>query len=248
MPTRFFEALRDRLGVRSVLSATALFAILYFIFDVSIEYFVQTGIAMAIVGLTDVAGDAYDLRESVQHGGIGLSAIAGSAAMLALGSESVGAPAIFLVVGSWFVLDAVQTARHEGATTEPSQRDGHEVYRTYVARRVHETLDERPLTRRELHDELDADDGTVDDAVEELRDRGVVECRGSELRVVPSRDGPTAASRLRTLARRIARPLTLELEDGRSARSSEDDGEYRITETSKRATTEENPERLEARR
>jgi len=158
----------------------------------------------------------YDVRQSVRNAGFGVYALIGGAAM-ALSDPNVGAlPVAFLLVGAWFVVDAVQTVRHDGATED--QPTGREVYHDYVGRRVREALDDGPRTRRELSEALDADDEAVDAALAKLESRGVVVREGSAIRLDDTDDGGIAA-RVAGLARRIARPVTLELggDDGEDA-------------------------------
>jgi hypothetical protein len=173
---------------------------------------------MAVFGLSELVTDVYDVRQSVRHAGFGIYVLISGAALLLLGDSGlVALPVAFLLVGTWFVADAVQTVRHEGATED--EPTGREVYRDYVGRRVHEALDDGPRTRRELSEALDADDGAIDAALAKLRSRGVVVREGSAFRVVDSDDEGVAA-RVAGLGRRIARPLTLELDSA----GSDDEG------------------------
>jgi len=206
------EALRDALRERVTFRAAAQWlvagAVLYHFLGPSPAQFVTTTVSMAVFGLSELVTDVYDVRQSVRNAGFGLYALVGGAALLLLGDSNVLAvPVALLLVGAWFVVDAVQTVRHEGATEdEPTGRD---VYHDYVGRRVHEALDDGPRTRRELSEALDADDEAIDAAVAKLQSRGVVAREGSAIRAVdPDDDG--IAARLAGFARRIARPLTLE--------------------------------------
>ncbi|WP_436911089.1 MFS transporter [Halosimplex marinum] len=206
------EALRDRLGFWPALQWIAVGAVLWHLLDPSPAQFVTTAVSMAVFGLSELVTDVYDVRQSVRNAGFGVYALVGGAAMLLLGDSGlVALPVAFLLVGAWFVADALQTVRHEGATED--EPTGREVYRDYVGRRVHEALDDGPLTRRELSEALDADDEAVDAALAKLRSRGVVVREGSAFRVADSDDDGVAA-RVAGLARRIARPLTLEFGDG----------------------------------
>lgn len=211
MTRALLEAVRDRLTVRNALTAVAVFGGLHFVLGVSRAQ-LATSMAMGlVVGLADVVTDVYDLRNSVKHLATGLPAVVGGLVLLAFDDGPVWVPVAILLVGGWFVLDAVQTVRHEGAT-KPA-RTGREVYRSYVARRVHETLADGPLTRRELGDELDADPADVDRAVERLVDRGVLERAGSELREAPDPESDGLArvgEWIRRFAGRVARPVALE--------------------------------------
>jgi hypothetical protein len=220
MSTRLDEALRDRLELRTVIVWFTLMAALYY-FGTSLPQLATTTVMSAVLGLNKILADTYDLRESVKYVGLGAVAVLSGVVLLFV-EGSVLLPVAFLLIGSWFVLNAVQTVRHEGATEPP--RDGHDVYRDYVARRVHETLKERSQTRRELGESLDADDEAIDIAVERLLDRDVIERTGSEFRVSSS----LARSRLdhvririAGMARRIARPIAIEFDD--STRSKQED-------------------------
>lgn len=208
------DALRERLTAKSVGTALVFAAGFHHFFGASPIQVAATMLVGAVVGLADVAQDAYDVREAVAHGLNGAIAFAGTGLLYALGE---GPPLWFLAlfgsIGAWFLADAAQTARHEGVVER--ERDGRDVYRDYVARRVHETLEERPRTRRELRDALDADAEAVDAAVADLRERGVVVEKGSELRLDETDEsaGERVANRLAGLARRIARPVALEFRE-----------------------------------
>lgn len=88
------------------------------------------------------------------------------------------------------------------------------MYRNYVGRRIHETLDAGPRTRRELFDALDADDATIESALDRLQERGVVVRDGSEFRLDSTETERLGRIRsaLAGFGRRIARPMTLELD------------------------------------
>ncbi|WP_123537709.1 MFS transporter [Halosimplex salinum] len=208
------EALRERLTVRGALQWAGLLALLWHVLDPTTPQFVTTVVSMALFGLTELVTDVYDVRQSVRNAGIGLYALVGGAAMLLFDDGTTWLPVAFLIVGVWFVADAVQTIRYEGATED--EPTGREVYHDYVARRVVEALDAGPRTRRELSETLEADDDAVDATIEKLESRGVVVREGSSLRVDDSDDEDGAVGRvtgaLAGFARRIARPLTLELD------------------------------------
>ncbi|WP_436926820.1 MFS transporter [Halosimplex amylolyticum] len=206
------EALRERLGFWAALQWAGVLAFLWYVLGPSPAQFITTLVSLAIFGLTELVTDVYDVRQSVRNGGIGVYALVGGVAMALFDDGTLWLPVAFVLVGLWFVADAVQTVRHEGATE--TERTGREVYHDYVARRVHETVEERPHTRRELSEVLEADDDAVDAAVERLESRGVVVREGSSIRAAESED-PGVVGRLRErsggFVRRLARPLTLEL-------------------------------------
>ncbi|MFB6150467.1 MAG: MFS transporter [Haloarculaceae archaeon] len=224
MTAALLETLRERLHLRTVLGWLGVLALVHFGFGSSLPQVATTAAVSGVVGLNELLSDAYDLRDSVGHAGVGVAAVVSGVGLLAFDEGAAWLPLGFVLVGGWFVLDAVQTVRHEGATEAQTTRDGREVYRDYVARRVHETVRERSLTPRELGDELDADDEDVEAAVERLRDRGAVERVGSELRPASDERGRLARVRERaaTVARRIARPVTIEFgSDGRDDGTAE---------------------------
>lgn len=208
------EAVRERATLRAVGSVLVALGVLRLVVDASVPQLATTATLGAVTGLADIVEDVYDVRESVTSGWVGAVAVVGSVPLLAFGGGPGWFSVTLLVAGGWFLLDAVQTARHEGLTEDDP--DGREVYRNYVARRTHETLAERPHTRRELCDALDADDETVEAALDRLRERDVVEQTGSEFRVRSSETGRLGRGRrmLADLGRRVARPVTLELESG----------------------------------
>lgn len=206
-------ALRERLSFWSVLQWVGLLAVLWYLLNPSPVQFATTVVSMGLFGLSELASDVYDLRESVRQSGFGIYALVGGTALLMYGDEGVWLPAAFLLVGAWFVLDGVQTVRHEGATeSEPSGRD---VYHDYVGRQVVAALEEGPRTRRELSEALVADDDAIAAAVAKLERRAVLTRDGSAVRLTESDSegmGARAAGTLGWFARRVARPLTLELE------------------------------------
>ncbi|PSP75074.1 MFS transporter [Halobacteriales archaeon QS_1_68_20] len=213
------DALRDRLDRRSLVLGLAFLVGLRVGLGASVAKLAMTGTLVVVAGLADAASEAYDLRESVERAWVGVVASVGSAGMIALGEDPGWLQLAFLAVGSWFLLDAVQTVRHKGTTDAADPPDGRTVYRDYVARKIQETLRDRPMTRRELSDAMESDDETVDAALEHLRVRGVVSQEGSELQVTQTEPkGRVARIHDWTgkVARRIARPLTLEFRSGGS--------------------------------
>ncbi|MEZ3117396.1 hypothetical protein RYH80_15885 [Halobaculum sp. MBLA0147] len=219
------DAVAERLTIRALTETTLALGVLWVVLDPSPLQFVTMLVSVGVVAATDVVGDAYDLRESVRHAGLGVYALLGGLGMVVLpgttlveasadatGPEALAVPVLFLLAGLWFVVDAVQTARHLGATRDTL--DGRAVYREHVRHRVREALAERPRTRRELLEALDADPEDVTTAVQTLRDRGVVTRSGSELRLpTESRDEgrlDRLRDRLVAVGRRLARPISLE--------------------------------------
>jgi hypothetical protein len=207
------EAVRERLTLRAVVYFLVAIAILRVVVDASVPQLAVTAVLSLVTGAADVVRDVYDVRQSVTGAWAGVVAVVGSGVLIGLGEGPLWFSATFLVAGAWFLLDAVQTVRHEGLTED--EPTGREVYRNYVGRQIHETLDEHPHTRRELFDALDADDETVAAALDRLRERGVVVQEGSEFRLDASEDDGGALAGIRGtlagLARRIARPVALEL-------------------------------------
>lgn len=208
--------LREQIEARSVLGFLVLLAVLRVFLGASLVQLATTAATGAVHGLSEAAADAYDLRSEVRYLGFGGVVVLSGGALLAFGDGSSGVSAGFLVVGSWILLDAVQTLRYEGVTKSDTARDGVEVFHEYVVRRIDETLRERPRTRRELSEALDADEADVDRALETLRERGLLEREGSELRISSASDrGRLGAARdkLGSGASRLARPARLELEE-----------------------------------
>ncbi|WP_227379687.1 hypothetical protein [Haladaptatus halobius] len=109
--------------------------------------------------------------------------ILSAVALLVFENGTVLFPAAFFAIGGWFILNAAQTIRHEGATISEANLDGHDVYRDYVVRRVFDTLDGRPQTRRKLGESLEAEDAVVDAAIDQLQDNDAIEQVGSEFRI-----------------------------------------------------------------
>ncbi|WP_134671400.1 MFS transporter [Halorussus marinus] len=208
------DALRDRIGFRSALVGVGVLVALRTVLNVSIAQLATTAATGAILALSKVVEDAYDLRSSVRWLGLGVAAIVYGGALLAFDDGDAWLSVVFLLAGTWLVADAIQTLRHDGLVEPETPRDGTEVYRTYVTRRVHETLDERPRTRRELSEALDADERDIDRALDALGERGVLERTGSELRIVSTDPTTfeTARDGVRSGVDRLARPIALELE------------------------------------
>ena len=209
------DELRERIRLRSVLIGGGLLAALHVLFDASVAQLATTAVTGAVIGLSEAVEEAYDLQSGVRSLGLAGVTLIFGIALLLFDDGIWWLPAAFLVVGAWILLDAVQTLRHDGLAADDDARDGEAVYRTYVARRIHETLAERPRTRRELAEALDADDADVDRALDALRERGVLEREGSELRVSSTEKGPLESTRERIGdgANRLARPLALEFEE-----------------------------------
>jgi hypothetical protein len=214
MPSSLRDAVEERLTLHNLLVWVAVLAGFRFGFDATLPQLAQTVLIGGVHSLGNVVEDAYDVRESITNVWIGAIAVVGGAFLFVFGDGEAWLPVAFLLIGAWFLLDAVQTVRHEGVTASGDEPDGREVYRDYLGRRVHEVLAERPRTRRELHDAFDADPADVDDAVETLRERGVVVQAGSEFRVPDEEEGTLEriSGSLGDLAARVARPLTLGFE------------------------------------
>ena len=241
MPSTLREAVRERLTLRSVAAFLVAVAMLRVVVDASVPQLAVTALLSLVAGSADVAREVYGVRESVASGWAGAVAVIGSLGLLAFDGGPVWFSVLFLLAGAWFLLDAVQTARHEGLTED--ELTGREVYRDYVGRRVEESLEARPRTRRELFDTLDADDETVEAALARLQERGVAEQEGSEFRLREDEDAG-ALARVRGgvvgLARRIARPVTLEL-----GSAGDEDGDRSLSPRSE--PPRESPRRTDAR-
>ncbi|PSP46299.1 MFS transporter [Halobacteriales archaeon QH_1_68_42] len=241
MPSALREAVRERLTLRSVAAFLVAVAILRVVVDASVPQLVVTALLSLVAGSADVAREVYGVRESVASGWAGAVAVTGSLGLFAFDGGPVWFSMLFLIAGAWLLFDAVQTARHEGLTED--ELTGREVYRDYVGRRVEESLEARPRTRRELFDAQDADDETVEAALARLQERGVVEQEGSEFRLREDEDAG-ALARVRDgavgLARRIARPVTLEL-------GSAGDEVGNRSPSARDGTPRESPRRTDAR-
>jgi len=232
------DALRENVGVRSVLLSLGLAASLVAFLGVSP---VRVGLALAMTAVSvafEVVADAYGLRSEFDAVGVGVVALVGAAAILSLDGEGTWVAIPFAAAGGWILLDAVQTFRHLGLTEDDDARDGREVYEEYVTRRVDETLREQSMTRRELSEALDADAAAVDRALVTLDERGLLAREGSELRV----DSPTegVAQRVREKVRgaltRLARPLTIEFRD--DAEDGGDPERWRPTDGARSGTAD----------
>lgn len=214
MPSALRSEVQERLSLRSIAGWLLFLAAFRFLFDASVLQLGWLTATVIVGGLAEVVVDAYGVRDDVTTLGVALPLLVGGGALLVLDDGPAWVSGVFLAAGLWIVLDVVQTLRHEGVVVDDEPRDGREVYGEYVARRAHRALRERPRTRRELIDELEADADDVDAAIDHLLDEESIEHRGSELRVVESTE-PTGlaavADRVRSLLRRLARPVTLEL-------------------------------------
>lgn len=207
------RTLRERLDRRTVGKALLLTLVLAWITDQNPGNVLVTFLlSVVLVSGPEVVADAYDLRSEIQSVALGLFVVVSGVALAVLGSSQMALTmgALFAVGGLWLLLDGVQTLRHEGvAAPDSSPADGEEVYRQYLAQRVRDRLRERPHTRRELREAFEETPEAVDDALDLLRERGLVAQEGSAFVPVDREDpGP-----IRGAARRLARPITLELGD-----------------------------------
>ncbi len=219
MSSGFRDALRERLTLRALFSWLAVLAIFHFFLESTGPQLAITTLTTVSAGLTDLVSDVYNLRKSVTNAGLGIQMIISASALLVFDDGTMLFPAAFFAIGGWFILNAVQTVRHEGATVSGTSQDGHDVYRDYVARRVYDILDDRPQTRRELDESLESEDAVVDAAIDRLLDNDAIQQVGSEFRISSSSDsgGITRIQRGTTgLIQRIARPILLEFEGERS--------------------------------
>ncbi|WP_231188844.1 hypothetical protein [Haladaptatus sp. DYF46] len=232
MSTAFRDALYERLTLRTLLSWLTMLAIFWIFLDSTIPQLAIMTLTAASMGFTDLVSDTYDLRNPVKYSGFGIQMILSGGALLAFEEGTIMLPAIILVIGSWFILNAIQTIRHEGATIPETDRDGHDVYRNYVAGRLYDILKERPQTRRELDESLDADYEVLDAAINQLLDRDTITQNGSEFRLATSPD-PNGLTRIQEwttgMLQRIARPLSLELEQETSNHNRVDRDSTRVT-------------------
>ncbi|WP_226010780.1 hypothetical protein [Halomicrobium salinisoli] len=210
MASALRSELDARLSVRSVAGWLLFLAAFRFLLDASVLQLAWLTTTMIVGGLTEVVVDAYGVRDDVTNLGVALPLLVGGGALLVLDDGAAWVSGLFLVAGLWIVLDVVQALRHEGVIVDDEPRDGREVYREYVGRRVHGALQDEPLTRRELTDELDADADAVDAAIDDLLAEGAIEHRGSALRVVKTSESGAPLDRLKRALRRIARPITIE--------------------------------------
>ncbi|MWG34608.1 hypothetical protein [Halomarina oriensis] len=208
------RTLRERLDRRSVGMAVLVVLVLAWITDQNPGNVLLTTLLSAVlVGGSEVVADAYDLRGEIQSVASGLFVTVSGVALALLDSGDAGVAmgVLFAVGGAWMLFDGVQTLRHEGVRRPDSTpADGDEVYRQYLARRVRERLRDRPHTRRELRETFEETPEAVDDALDHLRERDLVVREGSAFVPVERSDpGP-----VRRALGRLARPVTLELDDG----------------------------------
>lgn len=217
MADSLHSALRERVSGRSVLTWIALVTALYWFLGASPAQLGTTLATGGILALTDLLVAVYDLRSDVETLGLGVIVVTGGTAMFAFDGGPRSLSGLFLVAGTWLVLDAIQMLRHHGLyAPEEEDPDGQEVYQDYVTRQVDETLREGGLTRMELDERLDADEAAIDDALATLAERGLLTREGSELRTAPTRSAERGdgVSRVRAtlgaVARRLARPVRLE--------------------------------------
>lgn len=218
MPDSVPAALRERATTRSVLGWLVVVAFLYAVLGSSPLQLATSLVTGAVVGLAGLLTEVYDLRSEVESLGVGLVALLGGSALTLLDGGPASAGVSMLLVGGWLSLDAVQVLRHDGVREPTAERDGHDVYRAYVTRRVHETIRDEPQTPRELRESLEADADVVDEAVDALERRGTVVAAGSELRVADDEEAAENGSLARTRStvagwvRRLLRPVTMEFE------------------------------------
>lgn len=183
----------------------------------AVRLVVSVVVIVAIVILASWLVERYDLRSAVKSLALGAVATAYGAVLFVFGGVPQAVAAGLFVVGVWFLFDAVQIVRHDGLSPDgrgPLDRPG--VPRDDVARKVDYALRDIPRTRRELRDELNFDEGFVDDALATLDERGVLTREGSELRTSRTPDEPGSVAKVqravRKGARRLARPVTVELQ------------------------------------
>lgn len=215
-------AVRDRLRPRSILAWCGFVAFLFWASDDATTLVGTSLVSAVVVGLSDVLAEVYGLRPEIESLGTGLIFLLSATGLSVFGDGAWWVSGSLVAITGWWVLDTIQTLRHEGLTVDEDDesRDGRDVYHDYVTRKVDETLREQPLTRRELSDALDPDDAALDRAVAELDDRGLLVREGSELRTrSPPEPGALARARglAATAAARLAQPLTVEFEGESSA-------------------------------
>jgi hypothetical protein len=136
------------------------------------------------------------------------------AAALFVAEGSTLLPAALGLIGAWLALDGVQSLRHAGLDASPERSPtGKEVYRQYLARRIRELLRERPRSRSELCEAMDAEDETVDSVLADLREQDLIAIEAGVYRATTPSD-PGALERIRRpiekSARRLARPVAVE--------------------------------------
>ncbi|MCU4800410.1 MFS transporter [Halobacteria archaeon HArc-gm2] len=175
-------------------------------------------VVVAIIVLASWLTETYDLQSALKSLAVGAVATTYGAALFVFGDIPPAVSVGLLVVGVWFLFDAVQVVRHDGLDADergPPDRPG--VPRDDVARNVDYALRDRPRTKRELCDELDLDVAAVDDALATLDERRVLTRQGSELRTSRTPvEEPGSVARIRREVRRgasrLARPVTVELQ------------------------------------
>lgn len=210
-------ALRERATTRALVGWIVVVGVLYAVLGSSPLQLATSLATGAVVGAARLITEVYDLRDEVESLALGVVSLAGGAALVAVEGGHQPAGVAFLLIGAWTVLDAGQVLRHRGVADPAADRDGREVYREYVGRRVHEAVQDQPRTPRELREALDADGEVVDRAVEELEARDVLRRVGGELRSADDRQddrGLPARTRSAIAAglRRLARPVAIEFE------------------------------------
>ncbi len=214
---RLRKEIENRIDARSILMLAVVAWMSVEVFDAAPEQFAATLIGSAIAGGAGLVADAFDLREGVRYGGLGLASLFGGVTLfLAEGSTLI--PAALGLVGVWLALDGVQSVRHGGIDERGDpQPDGEAVYRQYLQRRIRELLGDRSRSGTELYEAMDADTEDVDAALAELRDRGLVSLRGGVYhRSTPDSPGRLARGRnwIAGSLRRLAQPVTVEFHDG----------------------------------
>jgi hypothetical protein len=210
---RLREEIEDRIEVRSLLTLAGFAWVSVEMFDTAPEQFVATLVGSGIAGGAGLVADAFDLQEGVRYGGLGLASLFGGVALF-VARGAVALPAALGLVGGWLVLDGAQSVRHAGIEKQDdAQPDGMAVYRGYLRRRIRERLGDRPRSRTELHEAMDADPDDIDAALAELRERDLVSLRGGVYhRDAPESPGGVTRARnwLGGGVRRLARPVTVE--------------------------------------
>ncbi|SFR89978.1 hypothetical protein SAMN05216559_0721 [Halomicrobium zhouii] len=216
-------AVRERATTRALVGWVVVVAALYALLGSSPLQLATSLATGAVVGAARLLAEVYDLRDEVETLALGMISLAGGAALVAVEGDNQSVGVAFLLVGAWTALDAGQVLRHRGLADPSKARDGRDVYRDYLARRVHEAVRDRRRTPRELREALDAEGEEVDRAVEELRERGVLRRVGGELRSVDDDEradrGTLARTRsaVRAGLHRLARPIAIEFESESSA-------------------------------
>jgi hypothetical protein len=210
---RLREEITNRLDSGSLVALGVVVWLSIEVFDTGPARFAATLAGSAITGAAGLVADAYDLRDGVRQGGLGLASVFGALVLVAAGGS--GALSVVLgLVGAWFVADGAQALRHAGIDApDETTPDGETVYRQYLRRRTRELLGERSMTRGQLHQAMDADPDVVDAVLAELRLRDLVTLEAGVFRRT-SPERPGRLTRVRNAIgrgiRRIARPLTVE--------------------------------------